>query len=409
MSELEKMPAMPGPATRAGRLRPVAAKPPGFPRARPLTAAPEAGGKPPRPRTGSPTDADWEGAPAPDPSESAAEAAAGGARTGKARNIPIEEAILGLHRSRKGSVEEAVLEIYHAAISMRRAEAVARALWGPGASAATLSEQNQRIADRTLKWLNRPIHGDHAYVFLGMVALKGRWGGDVRSIEILAAVGVNAQGFREVLGVAAGAPGGGSGWREFLGQLRRRGLAGVRLIVSAPAPEVADAIADHFPEAAHQVCLRQVQHELLARIPPSLLPGVTGALAAIFESGTRASARLRTLRLLNELEEMKLTAAALYLRRTAARLGSYYAFPQEHWRILRSNFPLMRILRQIRERARVVGTFADGDGAVLIASVRLRSVAEQWSGARYRVDLGGLAERPGALAGEHGAARRAAG
>ena len=318
-------------------------------------------------------------------------------RLGKARNIPVEEAIIRRCRARQCSAEETLLEIYHAALSMRRAEAVARTLWGRRMSAASVCTFNRKIAARIENWRNRPIQGRHPYVFLGLVGLKCRAGGQSGECYVRVAVGVNAQGFREVLGVAESTTRDGAAWREFLRQLERRGLTGVRLFVSDRILELPTSIEAIYPLAAHQVCVRHLQRDLLSRVSAAQLVKVSGALDAIIASDSRASARCRALQLLSDLHEMKLPDGARLLAEVVEKIVTYYAFPRDHWKILRSNYPLMRILRQIRERARVVGPISDLDAAALMVSARLRSVATQWSGAAYRLDMGAL-PNPGVAA-----------
>ncbi len=309
-------------------------------------------------------------------------------RNGKARNIPVEEAIISRYLAGECNAEETLLEIYHAAISMHRAEAVARTLWGARLSVGAISTLNRKIATRTDLWRTRSIRRPYPYVFLGRVAVKHRAGGQIRESVILVAVGVSPLGFREVLGVAEDANRDGAGWRDFLELLKKRGLAGVRLFVSDPNQEAEEGIAATFPEAAHQVCLRQLEHDVLTRVPTGHLARVTAALDTVLSSESAASARQHTVWLVAELKLLKLPVAARILERAEDRMASYYAFPRGHWKVLRSNFPLMRILRQIRERARVIGPLSDSDAAVLIVSARLRFVARLWSAARNRLTMG---------------------
>ena len=338
-----------------------------------------------------------------------AEIGAGARRAGKARNMPIEDAIIGHYLSREGTAEEALLEIYHTALSMCRAEAVAKTLWSGRVGVAAISTFNRRIAVRTAGWRNRPIRGSYPYVFLGLVGLKVRSSEQIRECRIRVAVGVNLRGYREVLGVAEDARPEATGWRDFVRHLRRRGLAGVRLFVSDPDGEVAEAIAEVYPESAQQICLRQLQRDLLARVPTGHLPRMAAAFDAVHACDSRAAGRAQTRRLADELGEMRLPEAAALLEQAAERTGSYYAFPREHWKVLRSNFPLMRILRQIRERARVVGPYSGSEGAILIVCARLRSVARQWSGARSHLDMRTFAEQGAAAETEVPGSRQAAG
>jgi putative transposase len=150
----------------------------------------------------------------------------------KLRNLSFETAIIERYRRRETSVEEALVEMYLAGVSTRRVEDITEALWGTRVSSSTVSELNKRIYGQIEQWRNRPISGRHPYLFLDGIWLKRCWGGEVRNVAVLVAVGVNGEGYREVLGVMEGAKEDKDSWVAFLRYLKGRGLSGVRLIVS---------------------------------------------------------------------------------------------------------------------------------------------------------------------------------
>jgi len=312
-----------------------------------------------------------------------------------APSTPVEAAIVERYRRGDGTIEETMLELHQAGISVRRAEAAARALWGAQVTAATVSEFNARIAARISRWRNRPIRGPHPYVFLGAIELPCRWGRETRAVHVLAAVGVNRKGFREVLGVGDGANGDPRAWRPFLRRLKARGLTGVRLVVTAPDPRIGAAAAAVWPVAARQICLWQLHRELLAQVGLEQLPGVLVLLRAILAGGNPRSARVRTREAVAALRRMRLPAAARMLEQAGGSLPSHLAFPRRHWRHLRSNQALMKVLRQIRERTCLVGAFSDGDGALLLACARLRYMADQWSASPHPWDMSNLTAQSG--------------
>src|ERR1043165_3999792 len=119
----------------------------------------------------------------------------------KLRQRTFETAIIERYRRRESSVEEALIEMYLAGVSVRRVEDITEALWGSRVSASTVSELNQKIAGHIETWRNRPLSGEHPYVYLDGIWLKRCWGGEVRNVAVLVAMGVRADGFREVLGV----------------------------------------------------------------------------------------------------------------------------------------------------------------------------------------------------------------
>src|SRR5262249_26845705 len=120
------------------------------------------------------------------------------------RKLPFETQIIERYKRRESSVEEALIEMYLAGGSVRRVEDITQALWGTKVSASTVSELNQKVDGQIEAWRNRPIEGEHPYVYLDGIWLKRSWGGEVKNVAVLVAVGVSADGHREVLGVAEG-------------------------------------------------------------------------------------------------------------------------------------------------------------------------------------------------------------
>ena len=170
----------------------------------------------------------------------------------KLRTVPFESAIIGRYRRRESSVEEALVEMYLAGVSVRRVEDITEALWGTRVSGSTVSELNQKIYARIEAWRTRPIENEHAYVNLDGIWLKRSWGKKIKNVAVLVAIGVNQQGDREVLGVAEGAKEDSESWTGFLRQLKERGLRGVRLFISDKCLGLVGNLAEFYPEAGWQ-------------------------------------------------------------------------------------------------------------------------------------------------------------
>jgi putative transposase len=153
-------------------------------------------------------------------------------RIPKLRKQTFETAIIERYRRRESSVEEALIEMYLAGVSVRRVEDITEALWGTRVSPSTVSDLNKKIYGTIEAWRNRPIDGEHPYVYLDGIVLKRSWAGEVRNVSLLVAIGVNGEGYREILGICEGAKEDKAGWSAFLKHLKERGLNGVRLIIS---------------------------------------------------------------------------------------------------------------------------------------------------------------------------------
>ena len=117
------------------------------------------------------------------------------------KGVSFETAIIERYRRRESSVEEALIEMYLAGVSVRRVEDITEALWGSKVSPATISELNKEAYVHIEDWRNRPLQGGHyPYVYVDGIYLRRNWGGEYENVAILVAVAVNEDGFREVLG-----------------------------------------------------------------------------------------------------------------------------------------------------------------------------------------------------------------
>ena len=312
----------------------------------------------------------------------------------KLRRLPFETAIIERYRRRESSVEEALAERDLAGVSVRRVEDITEALWGTRVSPSTVSELNQKIAGQIEEWRRRPIEGEHAYVFLDGLWLKRSWGGEVKNVSLLVAIGVNQDGYREVLGVAEGTKEDKASWQGFLRSLKERGLQGVRLIVGDKCLGLVESLAEFYPAAAYQRCGVHFYRNVWSLVPASRVRPVAAMLKAIHASEDREAARVKAAQVVAKLREMKLGAAAALVEGSIEETFSYYAFPSEHQRSLRTNNPLERLMREIRRRTRAVGAFPDGNSALILVCARLRHiVGTQWGRKRY-LDMQRLRQQP---------------
>jgi len=126
---------------------------------------------------------------------------------------------------------------------------------GHASVTSTVSDLNKKIYGTIEAWRNRPIEGEHPYVYLDGIVLKRSWAGEVRNVSLLVAIGVNEHGYQEILGICEGAKEDKTGWSAFLKHLKERGLKGIRLITSDACIGLAESAAEFFPEAAWQRCI----------------------------------------------------------------------------------------------------------------------------------------------------------
>ena len=308
------------------------------------------------------------------------------------RNLPFETEIIERYRRRESSVEEALVEMYLAGVSVRRVEDITEALWGTRVSPSTVSELNQKIYVQIEAWRNRPIEGEHAYVYLDGIWLKRSWGGEVKNVAVLVAIGVRSDGYREILGVVEGLKEDTESWRNFLRHLKQRGLQGVRLIVSDKCLGLVEAAGEFYPDATWQRCMVHWYRNVMSVVPKGKVKEVMAMLKAIHAQEDRQAARDKAGLVSEKLDAMRLSQAATVVRDGVDETLSYMAFPREHWTRIRTNNVLERIMREIRRRTRVVGNFPDGKSALMLVAARLRHIAGTRWGKRIYLDMERLRE-----------------
>ncbi len=305
-------------------------------------------------------------------------------RMPKLKGMRFTTAIVERYRRRETSVEEAMIEMYLAGVSTRRIEDAGEILWGSSVSASTVSNLNEKAFEAVEAWRSRPLERAYPYVYVDGIYLKRSWGGSYENVAVMVAIGVNDDGYREVIGAAEGLAESSECWRDFLSWPGSRGLRGVRMFTGDKAAGMVGSIAEVFPEAAYQRCTVHFYRNVLSKVPKSRRAKVAAMLKAIHAMESREASEAKALAVADELERMGLREAAKVVREGYAETLAYTRFPQEHWRRIRTNNAIERINREIRRRTRVVGTFPDGRSALMLVTARLKYVAEsEWGSRRY--------------------------
>ena len=302
----------------------------------------------------------------------------------KLRQHKFETAIIERYRRREASVEEALIEMYLAGVSVRRVEDITQALWGTRVSPGTVSNLNQKIYKRIDQWRNRPFEVEYPYVYLDGIVLKRTWADQVRNVSVLVAIGVSDVGYRQVLGVVEGAKEDKASWSDFLRHLKKRGLSGVRLFISDACIGLVESVGDFYPDTKWQRCVVHFYRNVFTVVPKDKVKEVAMMLKAIHASEDRQAAMEKAQAVIKKLKAKKLVKAAQKVTESIHETLVYYDFPSAHWRRIRTNNPLERILREVRRRTRVVGAFPDGNSALMLVAARLRHIAgTKWGTMRY--------------------------
>jgi putative transposase len=302
----------------------------------------------------------------------------------KLRLAPFETAIVERYKRRESSVEEALIEMYLAGVSVRRVEDVTEALWGTKVSASTISEMNKKVYSKIEVWRNRNFTESYPYVYLDGIFLKRSWGGEVVSVSILVAIGVSREGYREVLGAMEGAREDKASWKAFLLHLKERGLRSASLFIADKHLGFIESFGEVFPDVLWQRCMVHFYRNVFSVVPNGKVREVVAMLKAIHAQEDIHAARAKAMLVVSRLREMKLPEAAARVELGIEETLTYMRFPREHWVRIRTNNTIERLNREIKRRTRVVGSFPDGQSALMLVCARLRYVAgQEWGSKRY--------------------------
>lgn len=301
----------------------------------------------------------------------------------KLKGIPFETAIIERYRRRESSVEEALIEMYLAGVSVRRVEDITEAL-GTKVSPGTISNLNKKAYEHIETWRTRPLTGEYPYVYVDGVFLKRSWGGEIQNVSILIAIGVGKDGCREIIGAAEGMKEDKESWRSFFVSLKERGLCGVRLIIGDRNLGMFETIPEVFPDARYQRCTVHFYRNIFSVTPRKKMKAVSMMLKAIHAQESKDAAREKAAQVALKFREMKLLKAAEKLEAGIEETLTYMDFPTQHWTRIRTNNTIERLNREIKRRTKAIGAFPDGQSALMLVCARLRHVAgTQWGVRRY--------------------------
>jgi putative transposase len=294
-----------------------------------------------------------------------------------------------------GDVEEAVLEMYLSGISVRKIAGVTEALSKVRIGKDAVSRIASRLEEQQEEWRERSLEDKgYLYLYLDATYLKVRWASRVTTMALLVCVGVDEEGFREVLAVEVAGSEKGVAYASMLRGLIDRGLSGVRLVVSDDHEGIKAAVAGELPGAEWQRCVVHFERNVLSRVPASEMSEVADDLKAIFKVRREKTARA----LAEEFVELfggRFPKAISVFEAGIGDALTYLSFPGSHHAKLRTTNMLERLFKEVKRRTRVVGVFPNETSASTLATeIALRS-SEEWALRRYlAMDALETAEKP---------------
>jgi transposase-like protein len=288
--------------------------------------------------------------------------------------------LLEPRRRAEKALHAVVVEAYVKGVSTRKVDDLVRALGIDGISRSEVSRICKSLDEQVRTFLGRPIESPCPYLWLDATFHKVREAGRVVSVATvvaIVAIGVTEQGERTVLGAATGASEDHQFWTSFLRQLVKRGLRGVRLVISDAHEGLRQAIAKILHEASWQRCRVHFMRNVLSVVPKQAQDTVAAIVRTIFAQPDHASAMTQ----LHEVARMldgKFPQVAELLEDAAEDVLAHLHFPLEHRRRLHSTNPLERLHKEIKRRTRVVGIFPTRDSLMRMVGTLLAEQDDEW-------------------------------
>ena len=285
-------------------------------------------------------------------------------------------------RMAEKAIASVVQEAYVHGVSTRSVDDLVRAMGMDGISRSQVSRLCEEIDDKVKPFLGRPIEGDWPYVWLDATYVKVRRGGRIVSTAIVIAIGVNGDGRREVLGLDICPSEADTFWGEFLRKLARRGLRGVKLLIS-DAHEGLKAAAAKVLGASWQRCRVHFMRNALAHANKNGRRVVSAFIATAFAQGSADAAGKQWRNVADQLRA-KLPKLAALLDEAEVDVLAFMSFPREHWDKISSTNPIERLNGEIKRRADVVGIFPNDDAIVRLVGAILMEQNDEWAVQRAR-------------------------
>jgi putative transposase len=275
-----------------------------------------------------------------------------------------------------------VQEAYIQGISTRSVDDLVQAMGMSGISKSQVSRLCEEIDVRVKAFLERPIEGDWPYLWIDATYIKVRQNGRIVSVAVIVAVGANTDGRREVLGMEVGPSEAETFWTDFLRGLARRGLRGVKLVVS-DAHEGIKAAVSKVMNATWQRCRVHFMRNVSAHAGKSARRVVTAFMSAAFAQDDAEAAKVQWRKVADQLRP-KLPKLAALLDQAETDVLAYMTFPAAHRAKLHSTNPLERLNGEIKRRTEVVGIFPNEAAIVRLVGAILLEQNDEWSVQRSR-------------------------
>ena len=291
-------------------------------------------------------------------------------------------------RTAEKALVAVIQEAYIQGISTRSVDDLVKAMGMTGISKSQVSRLCADIDERVHAFLDRPIEGDWPYVWIDATYVKVRSAGRIVSVAVIIAVGVNTDGVREILGMAVGPSEAEPFWTDFLRSLSRRGLRGVKLVISDAHIGLKAAIAKVF-KATWQRCRVHFMRNALAYAGKGQRQMVLALINTVFAQETAEAASVQW-RIVSDQLRAKFPKLSKMLDDAESEVLAYMQFPKAHRVQIASTNPLERLNAEIKRRTNVVGIFPNDASIVRLVGALLLEQNDEWQLQRRYMQLEGL-------------------
>jgi putative transposase len=294
------------------------------------------------------------------------------------------EWLLERRRRAKAALTSVVATCYLLGVSTRRMDQLVQSLGITGLSRSQVSAMAKDLDAQVEDFRTRPLDaGPYTFLAADALMMKVREGGRVVKVAVMVATAVNADGYREVLGVQVASAESGAGWLTFFRDLVARGLSGVKLVTSDAHAGLVEAIGATLPGASWQRCRTHYAANLMSVCPKSSWPAVKAMLHSVYDQVDQEAVQAQFDKLLDAVET-KLSDVHAHLDAARADVLAFAPFPKGLWRQVWSNNPNERLNREIRRRTDVVGIFPDRASVIRLVGAVLAEQHDEWAeGRRY--------------------------
>ena len=279
-------------------------------------------------------------------------------------------------RTTEQALVAVIQEAWIQGVSTRKVDDLVQAMGMSGISKSQVSELCKGIDIRVNSFLERPIEGDWTYLWLDATYLKVRENGRIVSVAAIIATGVNTDGRREILGLGLGPSEAAIFWLGFLRGLEKRGLKGVKLVISDAHEGLKAAIAQVF-KATWQRCRVHFMRNALAYVPKAQHQMVAAAIRTVFMQADHAAAS-QTWRQVADQLRVRIPKLAAMMDEAEADVIAFMAFPKSHWPKLHSTNPIERLNKEVKRRADVVGIFPNEASIMRLVGAILLEQNDEW-------------------------------